>query len=137
MIVDFITKRIALRKMAQCFFYLLSFTTVLIPIEGQAASSIQVTQQKNVIVTGTVEDSHGEPIIGANIVVENGTTGTITDIDGAFKLAVPQGAKLKISFIGYETKVVTVKGNNLKVVLNDDSNVLDEVQIVAYGAQKK
>lgn len=138
MIVDFITKRIALRKMAQCFFCLLGFTIVLVPIEGlQAASSIQVAQQKNVTVTGIVEDSHGEPIIGANVVVENGTTGTITDIDGAFKLAVPQGAKLKISFIGYETKVITVKGNNLKIVLNDDSNILDEVQIVAYGAQKK
>ena len=50
MIVDFITKRIALRKMAQCFFCLLGFTIVLVPIEGlQAASSIQVAQQKNVM----------------------------------------------------------------------------------------
>ncbi len=88
-------------------------------------------------VKGTVLDSHGEPIIGANVVVGNTTQGTITDIDGNFKLSVPMGAKLKISFIGYETQTVVVKNAKMSIVLADDSNVLDEVQIVAYGAQKK
>ena len=57
-------------------------------------------------VKGTVRDSQGEPVIGANVMVDGGTKGTITDIDGHFQISVPAGTKLKISFIGYETKTL-------------------------------
>lgn len=60
-------------------------------------------------MTGTVVDGQGEPIIGANVVVQGQTTGTITDIDGIFKLDVTSGAKLTISFIGYDSKTVIAK----------------------------
>ena len=125
------------KKITQ-YLLLLGLAAGLMPIEKtQAASSVQLVQQQTVNVKGTVLDSHGEPVIGANVVVDNTTQGTITDIDGNFKLSVPMGAKLKISFIGYETQTVVVKNAKMSIVLADDSNVLDEVQIVAYGAQKK
>ena len=123
------------KKITQ-YLLLLGLAAGLMPIEKtQAASSVQLVQQQTVNVKGTVLDSHGEPVIGANVVVDNTTQGTITDIDGNFKLSVPMGAKLKISFIGYETQTVVVKNAKMSIVLADDSNVLDEVQIVAYGAQ--
>ncbi len=131
------TKWYGSKKISQ---YILLFGLVagFLPTEELwAVSSVQMVSQQLINVKGTVYDSSGDPVIGANVVVEKGTTGTITDIDGAFKLSVPQGTKLKISFIGYETKIVVVKGSNLKIVLEDDANVLEEVQVVAYGAQKK
>ena len=88
-------------------------------------------------IKGTIKDAAGEPIIGANVVVQGQTVGTITDIDGVFKLDVPKGAKLLISFIGYSSKTVEVKQSNIEIVLEDDSQMLGEVEVVAYGVQKK
>lgn len=105
--------------------------------ELRAAPTVQSVAQQTITVKGTILDNNGEPIIGANVMVNGGTKGTITDIDGNFTLVVPVGTKLKVSFVGYETQLVTVKGSKLQVVLQDDSNLLEEVQIVAYGAQKK
>lgn len=125
------------KKITQ-YLLLLGLAAGLMPMEKiQAASSVQLVQQQTVNVKGTVLDSQGEPIIGANVVVDKSTKGTITDVDGNFQLSVPMGTKLKISFIGYETQTVVVKNAKMSIVLADDSNVLDEVQIVAYGAQKK
>ena len=109
-----------------------------IGVQSAFAASDLVQQQKKTI-TGTVIDSSGEPVIGANVVVkDNASIGTITDIDGAFSLSnVPEGAKLIISFIGYNNQTVTAKGNNLKVTLEEDSQMLGEVEVVAYGVQKK
>lgn len=66
-------------------------------------------QQNTVKVTGTVKDTNGEPIIGANVMVVGSATGVITDIDGNFTLNVPVGSKLQFSFIGYKEQVVPVK----------------------------
>lgn len=89
-------------------------------------------------VKGTVVDATGEPIIGANIMVKGTTNGCITDIDGNFSLSNAKGT-LVISFIGYKSQEIVVKGNetNLKVVLAEDSEMLDEVVVVGYGTQKK
>lgn len=59
-------------------------------------------------ITGTVKDVNGESIIGANVSVEGTTLGTITDIDGAFKLDAPENGKLIISFIGYEKQEISI-----------------------------
>ena len=99
------------------------------------SAATNVVQQQGAI-KGTVVDSKGEPIIGANIMTEGTKNGTITDIDGVFKLNVRPGTKLKISFIGYETKVVVAK-NDMRIVMADDATTLQEVEVVAYGAQKK
>ena len=102
---------------------------------GQAYAAVEATQQQATI-KGTVIDSNGEPVIGASVVIEGTTTGTITDIDGVFMLNCQPGTKLQISFIGYTTKTVPAKAD-MKVVMEDDSQMLQEVQVVAYGVQKK
>lgn len=100
------------------------------------AETLEVNQQK-LTVTGVVLDNMGEPIIGANVIVHGQKDGTITDFDGNFSLSVAQGAKLEISFIGYETKIVTAQATKMQVVLEDNSEMLGEVEVVAYGVQKK
>lgn len=93
-----------------------------------------------VTVTGNVSDELGEPIIGANIIVKGGSIGVISDVDGNFKVQVPnlKNSILKVSYIGYKEVEVALSGRqNIKVVLKEDSEVLEEVTIVAYGVQKK
>lgn len=93
---------------------------------------------QNLSVDGKVLDEHGEGVIGAGVFIQGTTNGTITDMDGNFKIAnVRSGATLEISCIGYETQVVQVTGPTLTVVLAVDSKVLDESVVVAYGQQKK
>lgn len=103
--------------------------------QGQARAAVNVVQQQG-IIKGMVVDAKGEPIIGANVVATGTTNGTITDIDGVFKINVKPGTKLKISFIGYSEQTVVAK-NDMRVVLVEDATALQEVEIVAYGVQKK
>ena len=91
-------------------------------------------------ISGQIVDELGEAIIGANVtVVGNKALGTITDVDGNFNLKVPAGATLEISYIGYITKKIKLdaKTSYYKVVLQEDSGLLDEVVVVGYGTQKK
>lgn len=101
-----------------------------------ASAAEQTVQQQKTTITGTVVDSNGEPIIGANVVAVGSTTGTITDIDGIYKINVRPGTKVQISFIGFETKTVAIK-NNMRIILVEDATTLNEVEVVAYGVQKK
>lgn len=95
--------------------------------------AVAQTQQ---IVKGTVIDDLGEPVLGASVVIVGTTNGTITDLDGNFSLNVKPGAELKISFVGYET--LTVKAQNgMTVQLRENSTLLQDVEVVAYGVQKK
>lgn len=114
---------------------------LLTPAEGRAseASNPEVVQQSTVRVTGIVKDTNGEPVIGANVMAVGTTVGVITDLDGKFTLDVPAGSKLKISFIGYKDQEIIVKkaGATLNIVLEEDSQMLGEVEVVAYGVQKK
>lgn len=109
----------------------------LVPALGfqSASAAVDVVQQKGVI-KGTVVDVQGEPVIGANVVAQGTSVGTITDIDGVFRLNVNPGTKLKISFIGYTDQTVIAK-NDIRVVLVEDATALQEVEVVAYGVQKK
>ena len=90
-------------------------------------------------VTGTVVDATGEPVIGASVVVKGTTSGTITDFDGNFTLTgVPANGTLQISFVGYKTQEVSVADKtSIRVTLQEDSEMLAEVEVVAYGVQKK
>lgn len=111
------------------------------PIALMAETSVESISavQQHQVINGVVVDASGEAIIGANVIVEGTSIGTITDFDGHFSLSVPKGKKIKISFIGYKDQVVTRFSSNkeLKVVLEDDSQMLGEVEVVAYGSQKK
>lgn len=103
--------------------------------ESQARASVNIVQQQG-IIKGTVVDDKGEPVIGANVVATGTTNGTITDINGIFKLNVKPGTKLKISFIGYTDQTIVAK-NDMRVVLTEDATTLQEVEVIAYGVQKK
>ena len=98
---------------------------------------VQAVSQTGAI-KGKIVDSYGEPVIGANVKVKGTTNGTITDMDGNFTLNNVSGGTLVISFIGYKTLEVSVKGTNLaKIIMHEDTEVLDEVVVVGYGTQKK
>lgn len=90
-------------------------------------------------IKGKVIDKAGEAIIGASVLVEGTSNGTVTDLEGGFTLNnVATNATLKVSFIGYKTEVVAVNGKqSLTVTLQEDTEVLDEVVVVGYGVQKK
>ena len=94
---------------------------------------------QNITVKGTVVDSQGETIIGATV-VEKGNTGNgvTTDLDGHFTLSVGKGKKLVISYVGMETQEVdAIAGKELKIVLKDDSQALDEVVVIGYGSKAR
>lgn len=87
------------------------------------------------IVTSATDQ---EPIIGASVVEKGSTNGTVTDLNGRFQLSVKANAKLVISYIGYETKEITPTGNaEIKVVLTEDNNLLDDIVVVGYGTMRK
>ncbi len=95
--------------------------------------------QNTKAISGKVTDESGESIVGANIkLAGKSTVGTITDIDGQFKLNVPASGTLEISFIGYVTKKVSIStASTYSIVLSEDAAALDEVVVVGYGSQKK
>ena len=93
---------------------------------------------QNVTLRGVVQDAAGEPIIGAFVVQQGTTNGTMTGVDGDFVLSAPQGAAIEISCIGYATQVISNSGaQNLVVVLPDDTEMLEETVVIGYGVQKK
>lgn len=90
-------------------------------------------------VTGHVADATGEPIIGANVTVKGTTVGTITDIVGNFTLEVGStDGTLVVSFIGYKSAEAAIKGKSpINVILQEDTETLDEVVVVGYGTQNR
>ena len=117
-------------------FYLAISFIPLMGVQPLLAIGNAAQQQKN-IVTGIVIDAKGDAIIGANVKVEKGKVGTITDIDGVFKLNVPVGTKLIVSYIGFEEQRVIAQSEKMKITLSENSTMLKDVEVVAYGAQKK
>ena len=88
-------------------------------------------------ISGTVVSTDdGQPVVGASILVSGTQTGTVTDVDGKFRLSAPAGVKLVVSYVGMKTKTVTAT-NNMKVSLAPDDKNLEEVVIVAYGTAKR
>lgn len=100
-------------------------------------NKIQQSNKKREI-SGTVVDKAGEPVIGANIIERGTTNGTTTDTEGKFILSVSDGASLTVSYIGYNAEEIPIKGRNvLNVVLQEDTQALDEVVVVGYGTMEK
>ena len=88
-------------------------------------------------VKGIVVDSSDEPLIGATVIVVGSNAGTATDIEGKFTITAAQGATLRVSYVGYNTTDVKVKGNDLRIVLKENNELLDEVVVVGYGTMKR
>ena len=89
-------------------------------------------------VKGRITDLNGESIIGATIVVKGTSVGTVSDVDGRFRLAaVEDNAILVVTYIGYKPQEVTADKSELAIVLKDDTQLLDEVVVTGYGTLKK
>ena len=102
-----------------------------------ADNAIQMVQQKGSNIQGTVVDQNGEPVIGASIKIKGTKIATVTDIDGHFMLNNVTGA-IEVSYIGYKPQTVRVgKGGSIKVKLEEDASILNDVVVVGYGQQKK
>ncbi|MBS7385984.1 MAG: TonB-dependent receptor plug domain-containing protein, partial [Bacteroidales bacterium] len=111
--------------------YKLTLCAVTLLLFGIAASA------QEIVASGTIIDkTYGEPVIGASIVIPGTTTGVTTDLDGKFQITVPAGTLLQISSIGMRT--ITVEASTeMKIILEDDLNLLEEVVITGYMAEKK
>lgn len=101
------------------------------------SASLAVLSANADIVTGTVTDKEGEPLIGASVRVSGTTIGAATDIDGKFSLDVPAGKKILITYVGYVNQEIKPNGKTLDIQLTEDTDLLDEVVVVGYGSMKR
>ena len=102
-----------------------------------SAQNVVQNVQQDAECTGIVKDATGEPIIGVSVVVKGTTNGTVTDLDGNFKIAnVKKGATLRFTYLGYNAQEVVYKGQPLNITLEEDSKALDEVVVTALGIKK-
>ena len=94
---------------------------------------------QNIVVTGTVRDSGGEPLVGVTVQIQGTSHGTVTDYDGGFRIAnVFSDAVLEFRYVGMQGQAVPVNGRTtINVVLHEDAEILEEVVVVGYGVQKK
>ena len=95
--------------------------------------------QQNTVVGGVVVDKNNEPLIGVSVMVEGSSGGTITNMDGKFSISLPKNkTSLKFSYVGFATQTVSVKNKKeVRVVMHEDLQQLDEVVVVGYGVQQK
>ena len=114
-----------MRKLSHLF----GLLALLLLLPGQSFA-------QNLRVQGRVLDELGEGVIGAGVVIQGTTTGTITDMDGNFVLTVPRGSILEFSCVGYKTQAVPASAQ-MTVNLEPDTDSLDESVVIAYGQQKK
>ncbi len=92
--------------------------------------------EQDITVQGKVIDENGEAVIGASILVIRTNGGTITDLDGNFRLSARTGDELRVSYVGYETQQLRVTSSNMTIQLQLSSETLDEVVVVGYGTQR-
>ena len=88
-------------------------------------------------VTGSVRDTQGEPLIGVSILEQGTNNGTVTDVNGNFAIRVAQGKTLQVSYIGYTTQQVAVRGQRLDIVMQEENTALNEVVVVGYGTMRR
>ena len=96
-------------------------------------STVMLAQNK---VSGTVLDATGEPLIGVSVLEAGTSNGVVTDFDGNFTLTVKQGAQLAFSYVGYTSQTLAAR-NGMKVTLQEDNTVLNEVVVVGYGTMRR
>lgn len=106
-------------------------------VSQKVSTTPSASKGKGHPVTGKITDSKGEPIIGASVKAKGTNLGTVTDVDGNFSMDVPVGADLEISYVGFRTQTVKSPGKQVSVNLMEDTEALDEVVVIGYGAKKK
>lgn len=106
------------------------------------ASAIAITASafaQSRTISGKIVDANGEPVIGASAIVKGTSNGSITDLDGKFSIKdVPENGTITVSYIGYKSQTISVKGKNtISIVLQEDNTSLDDVVVIGYGSVKK
>ena len=104
-----------------------------------SAKNDKVDQQKKtpIAASGTITDAKGEPLIGVSVLVKGTSNGTITDMDGNFKIQAAKGDVLEVSYIGYASQAITLaNAQPLKIVMGEDTQALDEVVVTALGIKR-
>ena len=106
------------------------------------ASAIAITASafaQSRTISGKIVDANGEPVIGASAIVKGTSNGSITDLDGKFSIKdVPENGTITVSYIGYKSQTISVKGKNtISIVLQEDNTSLDDVIVIGYGSVKK
>ena len=101
--------------------------------------AIGMTAWAQTTVRGTVQDSSGQPIVGAGILqAGSSTNGVVSELDGSFVIKVPADATLDVSCVGYASQSVPVNNRtNITIILEEDAELLDDVVVVAFGKMKK
>ncbi|GAE14816.1 TonB-dependent receptor [Bacteroides pyogenes JCM 10003] len=123
-----------MKKKKQLSMLLVGLVTAMLCLLSPAAMA------QSLSITGRVLDKNNrEPVIGASVLIEGTTNGTITGLDGDFTLSdVSPKNNLVVSYIGYATQVIPIDGKrNFEILLAEDTETLDEVVVVGYGVQKK
>ncbi|WP_279135246.1 TonB-dependent receptor [Parabacteroides johnsonii] len=116
----------------------LTFKVEGVNIILSSSTGFNIIQQDKKTISGRVVDRNGEPVIGVNVVEKGTTNGTITDMDGKFSFNVSPNATLMLSYIGYKAQEIAVNNRTqYNVVLDEDTETLDEVVVVGYGTMKK
>lgn len=111
------------------------YRMVLFLLLGLFTSVIAYSQQ--ISVKGIVKDQIGEPVIGANVLVRGTTNGVITNVNGEFILSASKSDVLVVSFVGYTTQEIPVSEKQITIVLKEDTELLDEVVVLGYGANTR
>ncbi len=115
----------------------LSGALLLPAYSGAYAESLTASVQQTAVCKGVVKDALGEPVIGASILVKGTTNGVITDLEGNFSLPnVRRGDVIQISYIGFVTQEIKWDGQPLQIVLQEDSQALEEVVVTALGIKR-
>ena len=107
------------------------------PSPKAAKGNIADVQAPQRVYQGVVTDRDGQPIIGAALLVQGTANGVVTDAQGQFRITAPEGAILEVSCIGYATLSVVAETGNMAIVLEEDSELLEETVVVGYGSVKK
>ena len=92
---------------------------------------------QQITVKGTVKDGSGQPLMGASVLVKGTSHGTAADFDGNFELKVDKGVTLVVSSVGYKSREVAAKAGTMNIVLQEDTQQLEDVVVIGYGTIKK
>ena len=108
-----------------------------LPQAFRAQAATSQAEQGRITAKGVILDAQGEPVIGASVFEKgNQGNGVVANVDGTFSISVPAGATLVFSSIGYTTQEVAASAN-MRVVMSEDSEMLEDVVVVGYGVQRK
>src|SRR5690554_2940183 len=118
-------------------YYRWFFSSIFLLICLSLTAQAQDTEGSRTI-TGTVTDAGGEPLIGVSVVIENSSSGTITDSDGRFSITVPSGSTLVFSYVGFESQTVPIGDQTeINITMSETVEALDEVVVIGYGTQRR